>query len=165
MSTATHIGLSTSFAVFPLISSSLTVFNALVQPGIFIPFLRATDTDLKATNRALRLWFNYHTPYGLSTVFAVILPTIFAGSYALTKLQYGTRQWNLYAAGTAFALGHFAFAPLIVPSIQHITDEAVERTNGNVEWLKKWLGIHFWRTILTDVPALICFSSLVLLGE
>jgi hypothetical protein len=165
MSTATHIGLSTSFAVLPLLSSSLTVFNALVQPAIFIPFLRASDTDLKATNRVLRLWFGHHTPYALSTVFAVILPTVFAGGYALTKLQHGTRQWNLYAAGIAFALSHFAFVPLIVPPIQHITDEAVERTNGNVEWLKRWLEIHFWRTILADVPALMCFGLLVFRTE
>lgn len=50
-----HLGLHPSFAVVPLVSQALAVFYALVEPTIFVPFLRAAGTDQAATQRVVRL--------------------------------------------------------------------------------------------------------------
>jgi hypothetical protein len=107
------------------------------------------------------LWWNHFRASSLSTILSITLPTVVSGLYAVVKLQSRTREWNLYAAGTAFAIGHFAFAPPIVNAVNHIGDEKGEHSNGNVEWLKHWLRIHMWRTLLTDTPAAVCFGILV----
>ena len=161
MATATRLGLHPSFAILPFLSSSLTLFYAFVEPTVFIPWVRSADTELTATNRALRIWWNHFYTPSLSTILSITIPTIFTGGYAIAKLQSHTREWRLYAAGTAFTVGHYVFAAPIVDAINHMNSEEVEKTNGNVEWLKKWLRIHAWRTITTDIPSVVCFGLLV----
>ena len=161
MTTSTQLGLRSSFAIVPLLSSSLTVFYAFVEPTIFIPWLRSADTEASATNRALRIWWNHFLTPSLTTILSITIPTIVSGSYALVKMPAYTREWKLYAAGTAFTIGHLAFVGPIVNAIKRICDEETEKSNGNVEWLKHWLRLHAVRTVLTDIPALICFGTLV----
>jgi hypothetical protein len=161
MTTSTQLGLHRSYAVVPFLSSSITLFYAIVKPTIFIPFVRAAETDRVATNRVLRRWFNNFSAANLSTILSITIPTIITGGYALRRLPASHPDFKLYAAGTALALGHFAFAKPIVETINKICDDEVEKKGGNVEWLKRWLWIHAWRTVLTDLPSAVCFASLV----
>ena len=68
---------------------------------------------------------------------SITIPTILSGGHALVKLPSHTRKWRLNAAGTAFTVGHYLFAPTLVEAITHMNSEEVEKTNGKVERLKK----------------------------
>lgn len=157
----THLGLHPSFAVVPLISQSLTVFYALVEPTIFVPFLRAAETDRAATQRVTRLWWNAFLPYGLTTIFGITLPAIGAGIYAARQLPSDSLEWKLYAAGAAFGAGHFLAAPTISKVISNVCDEEVEKKGETREYVRQWLQIHTVRTLAADLPALLCFAYLV----
>ena len=160
MATSNTLGLPTNFATIPLISSSLTLFYAVVEGTIFEPFLQSAKSDPKATNRTLRLWWTNYTPYGVCTIFGVTIPSAAAGLYALQKLDRESPQFMGYAAGAAFSLGHFLFVPPIAKTIQAICDENVEKKGETVLYLRKWLRLHAWRTALMDIPALACFAWL-----
>ncbi len=82
MSTATSVGLlrPSSAITIPLVSSSLTVFYAIVEPTILVPFLQAAKEDLPATSKTVRLWWSKYLASGLTTIFGVVLPTVFSGS-------------------------------------------------------------------------------------
>lgn len=159
MSTASTLGLRPSLALtIPLVSSSLTVFYAVVEPTIFYSFLHSAKTDVAATSKVVRLWWTAFLPPGLALIFSTTLPSIVGGAYALRYFQQGGLKWNLCVAGVTLALGHFAFVPSIADRIKNICDEEVEKRGKTLDFVKQWLKIHLWRTLLTDLPALVCFS-------
>lgn len=158
---ATQPDLHPSFAVIPLISQSLTVFYALVEPTIFVPFLRAAKTDRAAAQRVTRLWWTHFTPLGLTTIFGVTLPAIGAGIYAARQLPSNSLEWKLYTAGAAFGSGHFLFAPTIMKVINNVCDEEVEKKGETMKYIRQWLRVHAVRTLVADLPALLCFAYLV----
>jgi hypothetical protein len=65
-------------------------------------------------------------------------------------------------AGLTFAAGHFAFGPFIVPEIGRMCDPKVLEMAKTIDRLERWLTVHFWRTLLTDLPAWACFVVAVL---
>jgi len=156
----TRLGLHQTFSVMPLVSSSLCLFYAAVETTIFVPFLRSAKTDPSATNRVVRLWWDNFLKYGLYTIFSVTLPTTAAALYALLKLPLTTSEYNLFVAGAAFSLGHFAFVPAIANTIQQICDEEEEKKGRTMTHLRGWLRIHAWRTFLADIPSFLCFAYL-----
>lgn len=163
MSTTNTLGVGIPVAV-PLISSSLTVFYALVEPTIFYPFVKESKDHLSTTSKAVRLWWKNALPLGLATVFSVTLPGIIGGVHNARYFPEGSTKRTLSLAGAAFTLGHFAFVPSISQKIKWACDEEVEKKGQTIEYVKQWLKIHFWRTISTDIPALVCFA-LVAFGD
>ncbi|KAG9768112.1 hypothetical protein ABEF93_001648 [Exophiala dermatitidis] len=157
MSTTNTLGVGIPVAI-PLLSSSLTVFYALVEPTIFIPFIKASKEDLATTSKMIRLWWTNGLPLGLAVVFSVTLPTIIGGIYASRLFPHDSAKRTLCLAGSAFALGHFAFVPTISQTIKNACDEEVEKKGQSIEYVKKWLRVHFWRTLTADLPALVCFG-------
>jgi hypothetical protein len=160
MATA-HLGLHPSFAVIPLIFQSLTVGYAVVEYTMFRPFLRAAEADRPATQRVTRLWWTHFLSLGLTTIFSVTLPAIFSAIYAARKLPSDTLEWKLYAAGASFGSAHFLFASSIGSVINNICDEQNEKKGETLNYLRKWLQIHAVRSVVADIPALLCFGYLV----
>ena len=157
----TQLGLHPSFAALALISSSLTVFYALVEPTIFIPFLKAAENDAAAANKTCRLWWKSFLSLGLSTIFAIVPAGIMLGIYGAWHCPRGTVEWNLFSAGATFSAGHFLAVPTMTTVINNICSEEVERKGDTMLWLRKWLTVHVWRTMFADLPALVCFAWLV----
>ncbi|EXJ82537.1 hypothetical protein A1O3_06350 [Capronia epimyces CBS 606.96] len=157
MSTTKTLGVGITVAI-PLISSSLTVFYALLEPTIFYPFIKESKDDLAASSKAVRLFWTNWLPLGLAGIFSVTLPSIVGGIYAARYFPEGSPKRSLSLAGAAFTLGHFAFVYPISQKIKWACDEEVEKKGQTIEYVKQWLKIHFWRTISTDVPALVCFA-------
>ena len=157
----TTLGLHPSFAVIPLISQSLTVFYAIVEPTIFIPFLRSAEIDRAATQRVTRLWWTQFLNLGLTTIFSITLPAIGSALYAARQIPSDTTEWRLYVAGASFSFAHFLFGPSIASAISSICDEQIEKRGETIHYLRKWLQIHAVRTMVADVPALLCFGYLV----
>lgn len=161
MSTATTLGLHTSPGlVVPLIGSSLTVFYAFTETAIFYSFLRAAEHEPATTSKTVRLWWTYFLVPGVSLIFATTIPTIIGGYYTLKDFPQGSYQWKLAVAGITFALGHFAYVPPISAVIGAVADEEVEKRGETMESVRKWLKIHFWRFLSTDLPSLVCFAAL-----
>lgn len=161
MSTTTTLGLRTSPAlVVPLLGSSLTVFYAFTETAIFYSFLRAAEHDSPTASKAVRLWWTYFLPPGVSLIFATTIPTIIGGYYTLKDFPHGSYQWKLAVAGITFALGHFVYVPTIASVISGVVDEEVGKRGETMGMVRKWLKIHFWRFLSTDLPALVCFAAL-----
>ena len=161
MATSNTLGLPPKFATIPLVSSSLALFYAVVEYTVFEPFLQSAKSDPRTTNRALRLWWSNYLPYGFCTIFSVPLPSAAAGLYALQHLPRESFHFSLYAAGAAFSLGHFLFVPPVAKTILSMCDEEVEKKRKTTDYLRKWLRLHAWRTVLMDTPALVRFAWLV----
>lgn len=88
-------------------------------------------------------------------------------------------RW-LAILGTAFAVGHFTFAPVVVPVIDAMccvydvdtgketkgkkNSEIVlrEKDERSIELQKRWNQVHLTRTLLVDLPAMLCFATLAL---
>ncbi|KAI1172858.1 hypothetical protein F4777DRAFT_486601 [Nemania sp. FL0916] len=66
-----------------------------------------------------------------------------------------SNAWRWYAAGTALAVSHMAFAPFIMDKIKGLSDDK-PKGQGN-RLLREWLDIHNLRSWLADVPAWACF--------
>ncbi len=159
MSTSSTLGLQPNLALtIPVISSSLTVFYAVVEPVVLYSFLQAAKKEHGATSKVIRLWWQAFLPPGLGLIALTTLPSIIGGTYASRQWQQGNWNRNITAAGAVLALGHFAFGPSIADTIKHICDEEVEKKGQTIDYVQQWLKIHFWRTLLTDLPALVCFS-------
>jgi hypothetical protein len=157
--TTTLLGLRPSLPLLvPLVSSSLTVFYAAMETSVFYSFQQSAKKDPSATAKVMRLWWNAFLPPGLAMIFAVTIPGIAGGIFALRFYEQGSRMWNLCLAGALFTLNHFTFAPTIAQVIQAICDEDTERRGKTMIYVQKWLNVHSWRVLLADLPALACFS-------
>ncbi|KAI0803892.1 hypothetical protein GGR55DRAFT_380547 [Xylaria sp. FL0064] len=64
--------------------------------------------------------------------------------------------WKWYAAGTALALFHLAFAPFVMYKVKGLADDE-PKGQGN-KLLRQWLDVHILRSWLADVPAWLCFT-------
>ena len=164
MSMSTTLGLRLQpdlSLTIPLLSSSLTVFYAIMEGTVFYCFQQAAKKDLLSTTKVVRFWWTSFLAPGVSMAFAVTLPGIIGGIYARHHFEQGSLGWNLCIAGATFTLGHFAFGPTIATIIKNLCDEEVERQGKTMEYIRQWLSVHFWRTCFADFPALLCFSYLV----
>ncbi|KIW14695.1 hypothetical protein PV08_07479 [Exophiala spinifera] len=159
MSTAASVGLRPSPALtIPLISSSLTVFYAIIEPTIFLPFINAAKIDAPAANKTIRLWWNDYLPAGLVTIFSIGLTGVVGGINAATHFPHYSLSRKLCFAGAAFSAGHFAYGYHISQVIKSVCDEEEEKTGRTMDHVKTWLRVHLQRTLLTDLPALACFA-------
>ncbi|KAI0867593.1 hypothetical protein GGS24DRAFT_507661 [Hypoxylon argillaceum] len=63
--------------------------------------------------------------------------------------------WKWYAAGTALAFFHMAFAPFVMYKIKGLCEDE-PKGQGN-KLLREWLTVHSLRSWVADVPAWACF--------
>lgn len=76
-------------------------------------------------------------------------------------------KWYIY--GSALALAHFAFIPLVAGPIKAITEAAEDESGKDVDEsnrkeMETFLLWHTVRTVVVDVPALWCFAEGVALS-
>ena len=77
MSTTTMLGLRPQLDLaltIPLLSSSLTVFYAIMEGTLFYCFQQSAKQDLPTTAKVMRLWWSAFFAPGVSLIFAVTVP-------------------------------------------------------------------------------------------
>ncbi|KAK3111535.1 hypothetical protein LTR53_012369 [Teratosphaeriaceae sp. CCFEE 6253] len=158
-----HFGL-----ILPLCTSSATVGLALFQYPVFLSFLHAQPSI--AGKPLSRFWDHMIAP-GASLVAAIALTSTVAGvasarwlSTHATLETTSVSQWYTY--GAVLAAGHLAFGPLVVGPIRRMIEVGQSSTldeedadRRNREEMKTWLTVHTARTLLVDLPALLCFAE------
>jgi hypothetical protein len=159
MSTTTTLGLRADpLVAVPVVFSSTAVAYAMFETVIFFSFIDASKEDLPATNKVVRIWWSKFLAPGIALAGATILPGALTAAYASRLSPAGSLQQKLLIAGSAFALGHFAFVGPVAKTIESICDEEVEKQGKTIHYVKLWLKIHSWRTMFTDLASLVCFS-------
>ena len=148
----------------PLLSTSLNLFFSFAEHVTFSAFLSAAASEPKSTARVIKLWWRANYYPSLATILSLGVANLGGGIYALRNLPSWSAPAEAVMLGTAFAVSHFAFGPWIVPVIDGMCDDDEERRGKTVELMGRWLRIHWWRTALTDAPALGCFVWAVLKG-
>ncbi|TKA72483.1 hypothetical protein B0A55_06693 [Friedmanniomyces simplex] len=166
-----HLGL-----ILPLCTSSATVGLALFQYPVFLSFLHAQPSI--AGNPLSRFWAAMIKP-GASLIAAMALTSTLAGVVSARWLHThatlettDVSQWYTY--GAVLAAGHLAFAPLVAGPIKRMVEAgqegggsgggsnalSEEEVDGkNREEMKTWFTLHTVRTLLVDLPALLCFAE------
>ncbi|PGG99266.1 hypothetical protein AJ79_08603 [Helicocarpus griseus UAMH5409] len=88
--------------------------------------------------------------YGL-TIGTSVANLFFSEPQALKAA--GARE--LYMGGLVFSVLHFAFVPFVMYPVRDIIeDRSKGKSTGD---LKKWLGVHFIRSLVVDLPGWACF--------
>lgn len=172
-------------AIFPLLSTSATASLALYEYIFLNSLLKASQTQSQKYSspvaRTIALWWSQSLPSGLAVILSFGLTSLITGIRTIRASPTGsTKRW-IAVAGTLLATGHFAFAPRISKVIQGMayayeragvwerkvdameagkTEEQVAEEKA-LEGQREWLRVHFWRTLLTDLPAWGCFGWLV----
>lgn len=161
---AAHIGL-----LLPLCSSSATVGLALYQYPQFWSFLNTTPSI--AGKPLSRYWDPMvKSAYVVITANAIVstVSGIIAARWLSTHQTLETTdvgKWYTY--GAVLAAGHMAFVPLILGPVKRMieagtgasTKSEEDTDKSNREEMKSWLTIHTARTLLVDLPALVCFAE------
>ena len=148
-------------AVLPPISSSLALFYAFVEITIFLPFLQSSAVKDYDVNRAIQLWWNNFFGYGMSTIISLGIASLVSGIYAARQYPLESNDRYLCIGGTIFCMAHFLFGPPVANIIKSLCDEKVAQEKKTIGWLRSWLRLHYWRSSLTDVPAVACFACVV----
>lgn len=148
-------------ATLPLVSSCCGLCYAYFEHGFFGALVRAADEDNPVVNRLTRLWWKYYLEReGFITIMAIGGSTFVGGIYTIRGLLPYSKSWYVAIAGMGFGFAHFAFAPKILPVIENMCNEDEEKQGQSIFWMKEWLRIHRWQTILTDLPAVVFFAYL-----
>ncbi|GAP88052.1 putative integral membrane [Rosellinia necatrix] len=84
-----------------------------------------------------------------------ILYTLTAGTGIANAYSRRPGAWRWYAAGTALAFSHMAFAPFIMYKVKALSDDE-PKGQGN-RLLREWLNVHALRSWMADIPAWACF--------
>ncbi|KIJ64330.1 hypothetical protein HYDPIDRAFT_188050 [Hydnomerulius pinastri MD-312] len=130
----------------PVLSSTASVTFAISEYQTLIPWL---NQDLPPNH--LSVWFSRWFKLGGMGVLAFGVASTWGGYAGMRGTVGGASA--LYKYGTYFALGHFAFAPPISQCIKRLV---YGPTDAKKE-LKLWLKIHTVRTLMADIPAMLCF--------
>jgi len=162
---APHFGL-----ILPLCTSSATVGLALFQYPLFLSFLQAKPS---IAGKPLSSFWGAYFKQSAALILGCGLTTAVSGLISWRWLQtHGhletTEVSKWYGYGALFALAHFAFTPLVAPSVKSMTsgvgDSEIAKTDSDVEATNRkemeiWLKWHTVRTIVVDLPALWCFAE------
>lgn len=161
-----HFGL-----ILPLCTSSATVGLALYQFPVFLSFLR---TEPSIAGKPLSRFWATHIQPGAGLISTIALTSSVAGAIAARWLnQHATLETtdvsSWYTYGAVLAAGHLVFWPFVAGPVSKMiaagkedlgsakTEADIEQTNK--EEMRNWLVIHAVRTVLVDLPALLCFAE------
>ncbi|KAH6648031.1 hypothetical protein BKA67DRAFT_649683 [Truncatella angustata] len=151
MASETFVDFTVLLRAAPLVSATSALWFSADQYTFLNNFLRPEHRN--EAESVVPSYFKTFFPGGLTRIlflYGVSISTGTANFWARPNAS-----WHWYAAGTAFAVAHFAFAPRIISVVQSLTENRHPK-QGNRD-LKKWLDIHVVRSILADLPAWICF--------
>ncbi|KAF2170722.1 hypothetical protein M409DRAFT_63803 [Zasmidium cellare ATCC 36951] len=62
-----------------------------------------------------------------------------------------------YLAGSIFSFLHFAFGCKALRLLAQMASDDAKNRKSNIESVAQWLRMHRMRTLLTDLPAFVCF--------
>ncbi|KAF3053029.1 hypothetical protein E8E11_011303 [Didymella keratinophila] len=114
-------------------------------------------------------WFTHFFNTGVLSVIGFNNITLVAAALNL-DFDHGLGESKIfYQAGVGFAVAHYAFVPLVAPSISALIGMAARRRRGEssgttaggkraVKWIREWVGYHKIRMSTVDVMAWGCFA-------
>lgn len=161
---AGHVGL-----LLPLCSSSATIGLALYQYPQFYSFLRAEPS---IAGKTLSRYWDPMIKSGYVVIIANTVVSVVGGTVAARWLSTHTTletsdvaKWYTY--GSILAASHLAFTPLILGPVRKMIAGADSKTvkteeetdSDNRKEMNTWFLFHTIRTLLLDVPALVCFAE------
>ncbi|KAH9950087.1 hypothetical protein B0H21DRAFT_23241 [Amylocystis lapponica] len=130
----------------PVLSATAALTFAASEYWTLLPWLKP-DTQPQALSKWFDQWFRY------GTAGVVVFGTAsLVGGYASWRDTVGGAR-ALYKYGIFFAVGHFAFVPPVSQCIKRL----VYGPTDSKDELRLWLKLHTARTVLTDLPAFLCF--------
>jgi hypothetical protein len=162
---------NSSFLVPAPVNSSLS--RSLLGPEAppkSSPSNLTSDAALeKAKDVVVPEWFTNFFNTGVISVVALNNLTLVSVSLNLGFKESIGGGRVFYQAGLAAAVAHFAFVPLVAPSVRALIGMAARRRvgegegtaegeNGAVEWVREWVGYHKIRMSTVDVFAWGCFA-------
>ncbi|KAI1342347.1 hypothetical protein F5Y15DRAFT_412856 [Xylariaceae sp. FL0016] len=139
--------------VAPLITSGLAMRFSHDQWFFLTTFLAPEHRD--RANELVPSYFKKFFETGIKEI--MVLYTL---TPALGITNFWARPnaaWKWYAAGTALAVFHMAFVPLIAGPVKSLMDDE-PKGEGN-KALEEWLKVHMARSWLADIPAWACFTT------
>lgn len=114
-------------------------------------------------------WFTHFFNTGVFSVIGLNNLTLVAAALNL-DFDHGLGESRIfYQAGVGFAVAHYAFVPLVSPSISALIGMAARRRKGEgtgmpegdkgaVDWIREWVGYHKIRMSTADLLAWGCFA-------
>jgi hypothetical protein len=131
---------------------------------------KQSQQDIEAAKElVIPEWFTHFFNTGVFSVIGFNNLTLAAAAFNL-DFDHGLGESKIfYQAGVGFAAAHFAFIPLVAPSISVLIGMAARRRKGGgsgtiaedkgaVEWISEWVSYHKIRMSTVDVLAWGCFA-------
>lgn len=114
-------------------------------------------------------WFTHFFNTGVLSVIGFNNLTLISASLNLNFADGLGDSKIFYQAGVGFAVAHYAFVPLVAPSVSALIGLAARKRKGErpgtgrgekaaVEWISEWVGWHKVRMSTVDVVAWGCFA-------
>lgn len=114
-------------------------------------------------------WFTHFFNKGVLSVVGFNNLTLISAALNLDFANGLGDSKIFYQAGVGFAAAHYAFVPLVAPSISALIGMAARRRKDEdsrtsaeeteaVEWISEWVGYHKIRMSTVDVLAWGCFA-------
>ncbi|KAG4272752.1 hypothetical protein FPRO04_10267 [Fusarium proliferatum] len=117
-------------------------------------------------NELLPLWFTNWGPWGTKVVFGSFTLSLASGIGNAATSWNGTGARSIvlfYLAGTLFAASHLLiFGPKAIDLLAKIRRNDV--TASSTASLELWLEMHLTRSLVVDLPAVVCFITGFLLA-
>jgi hypothetical protein len=143
--------------ITPLISSSASLFYCADQYLVFSSFITPENTP-HGSKLLPGYWSTYITP-GLCFIVGLCSTSAIAGltnAYGYFRSAPASPQAaKLYAAGAAFSLAHFLFAPFVAVSIEAMVNDTEGKDTA--AQMRKWLNVHTVRSLVVDLPSWVLF--------
>ncbi|EXK26064.1 hypothetical protein FOMG_17343 [Fusarium oxysporum f. sp. melonis 26406] len=117
-------------------------------------------------NELLPLWFTNWGPWGTKVVFGSFTLSLASGIANAVTSWNGTGAQTVvlfYMAGTLFAAGHLLiFGPKALGLLARIRRN--DANASSTASLELWLEMHLTRSLVVDLPAVVCFITGLLLA-
>ncbi|KAI1037834.1 hypothetical protein LB503_009516 [Fusarium chuoi] len=117
-------------------------------------------------NELLPLWFTNWGPWGTKVVFGSFTLSLASGFANTVTSWNGTGARSIvvsYLAGTLFAAGHLLiFGPKAIDLLAKIRRN--DANASSTASLELWLEMHLTRSLVVDLPAVVCFITGFLLA-
>lgn len=142
--------------------------------------ISAIKTDINATEQAQKdveaakelmipEWFTHFFNTGVLSVIGFNNLALVAAALNLNFDHELGDSKIFYQAGLGLAVAHYAFVPLVAPSISALIGMAARRRKGAVlrltggekeaiDWIREWFGYHKLGMSTVDLFAWICFA-------
>lgn len=161
---------NSSFLGSAPVDSSLSQFLTSPPASLTTGSSETAKQDIEAAKQlVVPEWFTSFFNTGVLSVVGLNSLTLISAVSNLLVSEGLQESKVFYQAGLVAAVGHYAFVPIVAPSISALIGMAalqrkgveVEITGvgkGAVEWIGEWVGWHKVRMSTVDVVAWGCFA-------